>query len=129
MSITATEFKVRFPEFASETDARVDIMIARAELRVHAGVWDTWYDEGLYYLSAHFLARANVAAQAASGGGVTAAGPLASKSVGDVSISFTNAAPADMGEGYLNSTSYGAEFWSMAITVGTQLGAVGWTDA
>jgi hypothetical protein len=127
LSITAAEFKTRFPEFASETDARVNTMIARAELRVNEGLWDTWYDEGLYYLSAHFLARANAAALAASGGGVTASGPLASKSVGDVSISFSNATPADMSEGYLNSTSYGAEFWSMAMTVGTQLGVVGWS--
>lgn len=122
MSITAADFKVRFPEFVSISDTTITTMIGRAELRLNENLWGTWYDEGLYYLSAHFLGRTFTSVQTG------AAGPIASKSVGDVSISFTNPTPTDAGEAFFLSTTYGAEFWSMAAIVGTQLGVVGWND-
>jgi len=121
MAITATGFKSRFPEFSTVDDSRVETFITRAELFVNEGTWDTLYNEGLYYLTAHFLKKSQ---DMANGGG--ASGPIASKSIGDVSISYASSASSSGFENSYNSTPYGVEFWNMAMIVGMQLGVVGW---
>lgn len=124
MSITAAEFKIRFPEFVSVADVRVTTMITRAGLQVLEGTWETLYNEGLYYLTAHYLYRAEQTAA----GALTPSGALVSKSVGDVSLSFSNSTSLDKVEDFYNSTSYGAEFYTLMMIVGIALGAVGWAD-
>lgn len=119
--MTPTEFKARFPEFDSVDDSRIQVFIDDAELELDEGVWGTWYEKGLAYLTAHFLTIANQTAAGASG---STGGPVASRSVGDVSISFARGASTGATEDYFNSTSYGQEYFRMVNIVGVRALAV-----
>jgi hypothetical protein len=127
LAITPTEFKVRFPEFASEADATIQVHIDRAELRLHLGTWGDLYDEGLYYLTAHYLSKALETA-AGGGTGAGASGALTSKKIGDVALTFGSHSSSSGLESYYLSTPYGQEFWSMAMIVSQTMGVVSWSS-
>ena len=114
MSITATNFKIRFPEFAAEVDARIELFIADAAIVINEVYWDTKYDLGLYYLTAHYISLANKSAAGGSGG----SGAIASRSVEGVSVSYSNATPDDQSDAYYGSTSYGQRYLTLRKTLG-----------
>ena len=122
MSVTATTIKARFPEFDSQADARIEIFIEDAKLELSESKWGDRYDKGISYLTAHLLSIALKTEK----GSVGSVGPIASRSIGDVSISFSNKTSESQIEAYYNSTPYGQEFWNMLQFVG--LGAVAITD-
>jgi hypothetical protein len=123
MAITPTTFKTRFPEFASLTDARIQIFIDDAELELDEDRWGDLYDKGLSYLTAHLL---YVGEQTSAGQG-EGGGPLSTKAVGDVSLSFGSYLTADNKATAFNATSYGQEYYRLMIMVG--MGAVAVTSA
>jgi len=118
MAVTPTTFKARYTEFASETDARVQVYITDAELEMDEGRWGDLYDRGLSALTAHLLAIANRNA-ASSGTGISLGGALTSRTVGSVSVSFGSAPTSGSTEAYLLSTAYGAEYLRLVQIVGT----------
>ena len=123
MAVTPTSFKAEYTEFASESDARVQIYLDHAALEMSAGVWGNLYDRGLSALAAHLLAIANRNA-ASSGTGVATGGALTSRSVGSVSVSFGISASSGSTEDFYRSTAYGAEYWRLAKQVGMGIVAV-----
>jgi len=114
MSIDATSFKIRFPEFDAVLDARIDIFLADAIIILNETYWDTKYDMGVSYLTAHYLALANKSEV----GSVTSSGPIASKTVDGASVAYTNATPDDESDAYYASTTYGQRYLTLRKTLG-----------
>ena len=118
MAITPASFKARFPEFASVSDARVQVFIDDAELELNETCWGDLYNKGLSYLTAHFLSLG----EGSSNGDANPQNVLTSRSVGDVSVGFQAASTLSTDEAYFGSTVYGQEYWRMLMQVG--MGAV-----
>ena len=97
MSVTPADFKVRFPEFASEADARIQVFIDDATATVNPCCPNV--DLMICYLTAHLLTLAN----ATAGGSTDTIKPLASESVGDVSRSFGGTASKSSGDNFYAS--------------------------
>jgi hypothetical protein len=118
MAVTPADFKERFPEFDSVSDTRVQLFLDDAALELDEGRWGDLYDKGLSYLTAHLL---YIGEQSSAGAG-EGSGPLTSKSVGDVSLSFGANLAADTDAASFNATSYGQEYYRLMMMVG--MGAV-----
>ena len=54
--MTPSEFKTQFPEFAAETDERVQLFIDRAAPHFDVERWGDLYPDGVAYHVAHELA-------------------------------------------------------------------------
>lgn len=114
MAVTATSFKALFTEFGSVADARVDVFLDFARAELSEDSWGDWYDKGTLYLAAHFLSIANKTAV----GSIGPNSPLASKSVGDVSESYSTATSDSGTDDYFNATAYGQEYIRLAKQIG-----------
>lgn len=107
--MTPSEFKTLFPEFASESDARVQLFIDRAAPHFDTDRWGDLYPDGIAYLVAHELALAN--AQAAQGGGVQAmTNDNLTKKVGDVSVTKDTGLLNKQAENPFYRTLYGQKY-------------------
>lgn len=103
MSVTAASIKALFPEFAAESDPRVDLFIGFAQNSISALVWGTLTDQATSYLTAHLLARAN----AGGAGG----GPVTSEKVGDLARGYGQLGGKTADSiGELGLSSYGIEY-------------------
>lgn len=117
MAVTLAGFRARFPEFATAADATVLLCLDDAALEVAAGAWGTLYERGSYYHAAHFLAlRIAATTGAIPGGGVP--GDVASRAVGDVSVSFVRSAPGSASDSSFIRTAYGTEYLRMLRRAG-----------
>ena len=112
---TPTEFKLRFPEFDTVADARIQIFIDDSILMLNETIWGTLYSLGICYLTAHYLALS----EASSNGGSDSVGNVASQSVDGVSISFNTFSPTNANQSYWLSTQYGQRFYSLMRSLGT----------
>lgn len=83
--MTPTEFKTRFPEFAAETDARVQLFINDAEPNFDLARWDDLYEVGVAYFVAHEISLANLQTKLGGSAG-SLAGDVSQKKVGEVSV-------------------------------------------
>jgi hypothetical protein len=54
--MTPAEFKAAFPEFATAADALVQSRLTWAEARTPEDIWGDLQDQGIGFLTAHFLA-------------------------------------------------------------------------
>ena len=127
MAITVQDVRDRYPEFSDVTDypdARIQTFITKGEGELSEGQWGDQYNEGLLAFTAHFLARSTSTAR--SGGSVGSIGPIASKSVGDVSVSFASVVGSNPSaqESFWNSTPYGQEYWRLITLFGVGMLAV-----
>ena len=81
MTVTATTFAARFPEFGNIETAVVTATIAEAGRQCDSDVWGDQHDDAVNYLTAHLLAmRTQAIGQqigAVPGGGSTQYGLLA----------------------------------------------------
>jgi hypothetical protein len=57
--VTPSEFKIRFPQFTSETDERVQLFITDAAPFFDVSRWGDFYAEGIANFVAHNLVVAN----------------------------------------------------------------------
>jgi hypothetical protein len=106
------EFRIRFPEFAAESDARILIYLNDA-LKIFSLCCTT-----VLYLAAHLLTLDNDSGAGGSGGSVDGGeGETVSESAGGVSASFKS--QADTGkDSFYTVTPYGRRFLAMRNTCG-----------
>jgi len=124
MAVTVADFLIRFPEFADLADQRIELFLADAQLEVGQSAWGPLYEKGVFLLTAHFL-QLNQNRQGGGNGSVESA-PIASKSIGGVSISYARSASgSNIADWYL-STVYGSEYWQYVQRLG--MGAVAVND-
>jgi hypothetical protein len=100
-ALTPTLFRARYPEFTAEVypDLTVASAISDAESETNSTQWGALYSRGAYALTAHLLT--------VNGPGASPIGGVKSRSIGDVSVTFSEGASA-LDE--LGSTRYGAEY-------------------
>lgn len=117
-----SDFRTRFPEFACENDATVQLALDDADLQINRGVWRTKADLGQMYLTAHQLALfptegRMVGAQSGTLASVPA-GSVISESAGDVSRTYANTA-SGFGSGALDfgGTRYGMVYLRLKATI------------
>lgn len=118
--ITPTSFVIRFPEFTAISTARIQMFIDDAVVVLNEAFWGVKYDLGLSYLTAHELALAEKAAAAAIGSGAVS-GPITSKSVDGVSVTYAAPSPISggiQGDSYLSLTGYGQKYLALRRTLG-----------
>lgn len=113
MAVNLATFRIRFPEFADDTeypDARVQLFIDDAQefMGDDENRWCGKYDKAQAYLAAHLLAAGT---KTELGDSSSNAGPVTSKSAGGVSVSKSIVAKdrSDLDDWYM-STSYGQQF-------------------
>jgi hypothetical protein len=87
MAISVADFKIFFPEFATESDARIEVFLNAAELRVSEKVFKSSYALVIFYLAAHMLSVAKNS-EAGGGFGQGTKGSISAEKVGDLSISY-----------------------------------------
>lgn len=109
---TVSDFKTRFPQFASVPDATVQAILDEAIPQVG----ETWLERdrtpGVLHLTAHLMASQGIGV-AAPGGGSAVTGAVKRRKVGDVEVEFAGVAGAVGGSSLIaayNSTSYGVKF-------------------
>lgn len=116
--MTPADFKTRFPEFAGESDARVQLFITDAIPLFDVSRWGDLYEAGVASFVAHELSLAN-AQTLASGQAAVLAGDEISTSVGDVSLTRdAQLAREQVADPYLR-TSYGQKYRRLVRLVGT----------
>src|SRR4030042_2695915 len=100
-ALTPSAFRVRYPAFTvdSFSDLTVQAALNDLILEMNESAWGNLYTRGAYALCAHLLT--------VSVAGASPIGGVKSRSVGDVSVTFSDSASAldEMG-----STQYGAEY-------------------
>lgn len=108
MATTTAVFKIRFPEFANHTDARVQLFLDDAALLMSnnaSGRWLSYYDIAHANLGAHLL----VAGDATEVGDINALSPIKKQDVDDVLVEFAVSEQSVTAED-LYSTSYGKAY-------------------
>lgn len=123
MTVTPASFRGDFPEFADTTkfpDASIAFWLNVAGLQLNATRWGTMLDYGTELFVAHNVTlqarNAKVAATGGIAGQVT--GPVASESVGPVSVGYDTGAATIDGGGAWNLTTYGILLLQMAEMIG-----------
>lgn len=129
MAVTPESIRVRFPEYAKVSDARIQMYIDDAALDMGACPSDqAKRDKMQSYLVAHLMRRAGITAgsdgENPGGGGDLGEGRVSKRKVGDVEITLDYGSTEDTsvsggvgGNGnlgkYYSSTKYGEEYWRL----------------
>lgn len=123
MAIDAAQFRIDYPEFADTTlypDSGVNYWLTTAALLLPAARWLTVLDLGTELFTAHNLVLERKAQAEAVNGippGVTT-GPVSSKSVDKVSVSYDTGSAVVLDAGHWNNTVYGTRFIQLARMFG-----------
>ncbi len=112
--IDPATFKIRFPEFDSVLDARIQLFIDDAEIILNEVYWGEKFDLGTSYWVAHEL----TINEKTGAGSSSSSGLVASKAVDGVSISYTNKVPVADDEAYYSSTAYGQKYLALQKNLG-----------
>lgn len=112
--IDPSSFKIRFPEFSCADDVRVQMFIDESVIILNETYWDTKYDLGLYYLTAHFMEIAGES----EGGSTGSTGPVQSQAVDGTNISFAITSTDKDDVIYYSSTIYGQRYLALRKTLG-----------
>ena len=116
------QFRLDFPEFASETfytDSMVNFWASIAEQMVDVSRWGGMYTMGISLYVAHNLViqRRNIAGATAGTSGLST-GVMSSKSVGSVSVSYDNQIVTMPNAGQWALTVYGLQYLQLARMIG-----------
>ena len=130
MTVTAASFRVDYPEFTVDRypDSMVNYYLNIAGLMLNASRWSTLLDVGTELFIAHHIAVERRAMDEAATGQPpgTTTGPISSKSVDKVSLSFDVGAAVEENGGHWNLTVYGTRFARLSKQFGAgplQIGA------
>lgn len=123
MSITPSQLRSDFPEFADSTkypDSLIQMWLTVAASLVNASRWMELTDIGIELVTAHHLVIALRDQTAAAVGGVPGemTGPTASKSVDKVSKSYDTSAATLDNAGFWALSSYGIRYLGLARMMG-----------
>lgn len=134
MTITTASFRIDFPEFTSDVlypDSVLNYWLNLGGLLLNADAWGisaatatnpptALFDIGLELFAAHNIVLEKQAANAAATGGDPGlnTGPVASKAVGPVNISYDTQAGIAADAGHWNLTTYGTRFIKLARMMG-----------
>jgi hypothetical protein len=115
MAITNAQFRIDYPEFSDNVaypDSAVTYFLNLAYALLNGDRWGAQLDIGAELFVAHNLAIEKRAQLEAANGEVpgTTTGPVASKSVDKVSISFDVGSAVQANAGHWNLTIYGTRF-------------------
>lgn len=118
--ITPDQFRADFPEFANASDAQVSMWLTVGEALVNPLRWGDLTNIGIELVTAHHLAIAMRDDKTAVGGGAAGgvSGPVSSKSVDKVSVSYNTSSTQYEGEAFWNMTSYGIRYIGLARLFG-----------
>ncbi len=124
--ITPAQFRQDFPEFANVgtfPDSAVNLWLAVAGRLLPSLRWQDNLDLGTELFTAHHLVLSARDQAAAAVGGIPGEvkGPVASKAVDKVSVSYDTGSVSLTDAGFWNMTSYGIRF----LTLGRYMGAGG----
>lgn len=114
---TVSQIKARYPELDSTADEVVQLVIDDAVPWFDEVRWGTFYLQGFAAFVAHMIAMDKRAAA----GGQAAAGPVQSKSVGDVSTAYASV-QWKASDAMFATTPYGQKYLQLRRLVG--LGAL-----
>jgi hypothetical protein len=108
MAVSSAGFKTRFPRYASVADATVDLYLDLAGRRFNSDDFedDDLKDDAHYYLAAHIYTVEQSGVEGT-------AGPVTSKRVGDVAITYGGGGTSNNS---LLSTVYGQQFVTIMRT-------------
>ncbi|MCX5516229.1 DUF4054 domain-containing protein [Kaistia algarum] len=123
MTATVQTFLAHFPEFADQDVFRTETIqfwLDLAAQMLPADRWGTVLDTGIELYAAHNVALAGPAYRAGQNGGSPgqSSGPVASKTVDKVSVSYDTGAGTLEGAGAWNLTTYGVRFQQLARMFG-----------
>ncbi len=134
MAVTATSFRIDFPEFRSIPDYPTSVInyyLTLAGFLLNAQRFggtvpsvsnppSCMYDMAMELFVAHHVAIEKQAMNAAAGGGVpgVTTGPITAKGVGPVSVSYASGDVIDATAGFWNQTMYGLRFWRLIMMFG-----------
>lgn len=123
MAFDNAQFRLNFPEFADTArypEAQITFWSSIGEICLIKDRWSTLYDQGMQLFVAHNITLAAQNSKAGAAGGVpgVTSGPVSSKSVGSVSVSYDSQAIAEANAGEWNATSYGRQLIRLARMVG-----------
>lgn len=123
MAVTAASFRVMFPEFTDTTKfptAQIDAWLAEAPNQLNASRLGRSYDLAVMLFVAHNIVLSARGVASASGSGVPgqATGPVTSKTVDKVSVSYDTGATALGRAGAWNATSYGQRLYTLLRACG-----------
>lgn len=121
--MTPAQFRSDFPEFADTTaypDSMVTLWLSVSTNLVNAARWGDLTDIGIELVTAHQLTIATRDSKAGAGGmpGGAISGPVSSKSVDKVSVSYNTSATQFEGEAFWNMTAYGVRYLGLAMMMG-----------
>jgi len=102
--VTPADIKIRFPEFVSIDDSRIQLFIDDAIVTVNAKCPNS--DLMVAYLTAHLLTLGTQT----EAGDTTPIQTIASESVGDVSRSFGGTASSSSNDNFYTGTAYGMRY-------------------
>ena len=100
--ITSTNFKIKFPEFTSTSDAKINLLIDEAYLSIGAK-YGKFQDTAVLYFVAHNLVIETNGLNAMSA-------TVSSQSVDGVSVSYAMPTTINEINAYYGSTGYGQKY-------------------
>ena len=116
MATSLSDFRTRFPEFASIADVVITLALNDAADLMEVVIWDTKYDTGQAFLAAHFVKLSSDA----SGGASAAVGPISQAATGPIAVTYAVTASSNVGDDMLRSTTYGQRYIQLRDLVGLQ---------
>lgn len=122
--LSPTDFVTLYPEFANSTTyptATIQQWLTVAYAQLNGERWAAMLDLGAGLFTAHMVAVSAMNTAAAAKGAVPgqSSGPVASKSVGAVSVSYDTGAALMDKAGHWNLTNYGTRFLQLSRMVGS----------
>lgn len=124
ITITVSQFRLDYPEFTDTTlypDSQITYYLNLAGLLLNVCRWGNILNVGAELFVAHNIAIERQAQATAINGGVPgiSSGPVSSKSVDKVSVSYDTQAGLETGAGHWNLTIYGTRFIRLAKMMGS----------
>ena len=114
MSTARTLLRTVAPEFSAVADATVDEFLALSAQAHTSARWGAVYTQALVWHAAHTMKSLGLAAGDSASLATSASGPVASRSAGDLSISYgtisASGPGADSVEADLVTTAYGRRY-------------------
>lgn len=118
-------FIERFDEFKGVSEIKINHALDDAKLQISSKVWGTFYEAGVYNLTAHILASSG--ALGGDSGNFAPIKEATSKTVGALSIGYASAKTGfENTKGNYHLTKYGQRYLELLRLVSLHIGVVRW---